>query len=35
VLINAVKELAARVEHLEQALAAAKAPTADAMPVVA
>jgi hypothetical protein len=35
VLINAVKELAARVEHLEQALAAATAPTADAVPVVA
>jgi hypothetical protein len=33
-LINAVKELAARVEHLEQALAAATAPTAPA-PVIA
>jgi hypothetical protein len=35
VLINAVKELATRVEHLEQALAAATAPASDAAPVVA
>jgi len=34
VLINAVKELAAKVEHLEQALAAAAAQT-DAAPVIA
>jgi hypothetical protein len=34
VLINAVKELAAKVEHLEQALAVATAQTAPA-PVIA
>jgi hypothetical protein len=34
-LINAVKELAARVDHLEQALAAATATAADAGSVVA
>ena len=35
VLINAVKELAARVEHLERALAATTAPAADQVPAVA
>lgn len=35
VLINAVKELAAKVEHLEQALAVGTAPTAGPEPIVA